>query len=132
VRQYWNQDYIKVVEKIKTPNCAELKTEVEIGVTKNLIDIMKRPECWTSLPHHIKEALTNKIWSQIDYDPYEGSRAEEIDKILNNYYDDYTFHANFKLMRDAYNELTDEELTTMVRGIINGLRIQADNLEKWL
>ena len=93
---------------------------------------MKRPECWTHLPHHIKEALTNKIWSDIDYDPYEGSRAEEIDKILNGYYDDYTSHVNFKLMKYAYNELTDEQLATMVREIAKGLREHADRLEQWL
>jgi acyl-homoserine lactone acylase PvdQ len=93
---------------------------------------MKRPENWTLLPHRIKEALIDKIWSEIEHDPYEGSRAEEIDQLLNGCYDDCEFLTNYQLMQNAYAALTDEQLTAMVREIANHLREQADNLEKWL
>ena len=91
---------------------------------------MIRPSSWVLLPYRVKELLAEN--ASFDYVPCEGSRAEEVDKILNGYYDDYTSHNNYYAMTAEYNRYSDEELKQMIIEIVDSLRNQADTLMNYV
>ena len=92
---------------------------------------MNRPDKWYKLPTHIVAHIANNL-NELDYDPYESSRAEAIDQITNGYYDDMNWHTNYQYMQDAYNAYNDEELIALIKDTANGLRSQAETLDNYI
>ena len=89
-----------------------------------------RPELWHKLPGNILESILSNC--DLDYDSYEGSRAEEIEKFLNGYYDDLDWHSNYKIVDEYYKQLSDEELNMIFKNNLESLERQVEELKKYL
>jgi hypothetical protein len=87
---------------------------------------MNRPKIFTELPRNVLESILNNC--ELEYDPYEGSRIEEIERFLNGSYDDMDWHINYRTVQDYYENLSDEEFLLIVTNNIAALKNQLDSL----
>lgn len=90
---------------------------------------MNRPEKWTQLPGVLIQAIANEV--SFDY-CYEGSNAEEIDKILNGYYDDMEWHINFRLMQSKYEGFSDKQLSDLCQYEIESAQKRIEIINNFL
>ena len=89
-----------------------------------------RPELFIKLPFSILESILSNC--ELGYDSYEGSRAEEIEKFSNGYYDDLDWHSNYKIVQEYYKQLSDEELDMIIKNNIKGAEMQLEQLKELL
>lgn len=91
---------------------------------------MKRPTCWNHLPRLLRELIVEKNWAKIEYDPYESSRTESIDALLN--YDLGEYDRNNKIIQSVYEKMPDEEIEALAKDGIESLETQIKNLHSFL
>ena len=84
---------------------------------------------WHQLPNNILESILSNC--DLDYDSYEGSRAEEEDKFLNGYYSDMPWHSNYKMVQSYYDGLSNEDLLKMIDINIQSLRWTIEHLTEF-
>lgn len=88
---------------------------------------MKIPNKWTELPCCIQESLVRSV--DLNYDPYESSRAQEIEDLLNNPEDE---PINYNKVQDYYSGLTEVEFLGIVATQRGYLRAELEAVEALL
>jgi hypothetical protein len=85
---------------------------------------MKKPESWTQLPHRLLEEI---IWDieDLEYCPYESSKAECIHNILNDNVSD----TNRRVINAYWQALSDESFISKARGQLQGAKWYVAQLE---
>ena len=81
---------------------------------------------WNELPYRVREHLVGE--AELEYDPYEGSSAEEEGKLLCGYYDDFKSHRNFEAVERVYNDLSPEAVKKLHIDIAKRLQDEADQI----
>lgn len=86
-----------------------------------------KPESWRDCPSAVLEIFLASV--DLDYDPYEGSRAEEIDAILNQ---SFLCKRNVDIVTEAWKQITEEQFINMSRNAIASLESQIDAVKQHL
>lgn len=92
---------------------------------------MSLPDKWVDLPYLIKENIVRNYDIYLEYDPYEGSRAEAEDVLLNNTnFSDYD--SNNRAVQAFYQGLkAGDGLKNLVFQVIKSTESHLKNLRKF-
>lgn len=85
-----------------------------------------KPKSFFDLPSRLQESL---LWEmELNYDPYESSKAETI-HYLNNADCDST---NRAIIENAYKYLTEDSLKALAKGVLEQVNREKEDLESFL
>ena len=88
-----------------------------------------KPESWQQCPFDVLEQFLDLDSIELHYDPYESSRAEVIDSILNYKYN--LSDTNKYKLDTAWKRMTDEEFKRLVQDRIRSLEERAADIKQF-
>lgn len=88
-----------------------------------------KPKTWQELPPAILERLLENV--DLQYDPYESSRAETIYEIL-NYTSDLISRNNVYKIQNAFDDLSEEQFKIYCRDAIDNAQRIINDIKQYL